>query len=154
MKFRNSIIVILAVIISLFTFNTGAFAEQLGVINLNQILQNYSKSQTARADIKNRETELQKFVENARKSVQTAKTTAEKKKLEDKYNTELKQKVAAINAEQTRKVQEIQADIFNAIKSIASQKQISTVLSKESVILGGEDLTDQVIKALSGQPAQ
>jgi len=154
MRFKTVTFVILAVIISLFTLNTSAFAEQIGVIDLNKILQNYTKSQNARADMKIKQAELQKFVENARKSVQAGKTTAEKKKLEDKYNAELKQKVAAVNAGQTQKVQEIQTNIYSAIKSAADQKQISTVLTKESVIMGGQDFTDEVLKVLNAQPVK
>ncbi|MDD3012261.1 MAG: OmpH family outer membrane protein [Candidatus Gastranaerophilales bacterium] len=154
MKFKTSIFVILTVMISLFNFNASALADQLGVVDINKILQDYSKSQSARADIKIKEAEIQKFIENAKKSVNAAKTKTEKKKLEAKYNTDLKQKVTAINAAQSRKLQEIQTNIFNAVKCVAAQKQISTVLTKESVILGGENLTDEVIKVLNEQPAK
>jgi len=154
MKFKITIVVVLAVMINLFAFNISAFAEEIGVIDINKILQGYSKSQSIKADAKIKKAELQKFVENARKSVQSAKTASQKKTLENKYNTELRQKLTVINAEQSKKVQEIQTNIFNAIKSIAAQKQISTVLTKESVIFGGQDLTDEVIKVLNEKPVK
>jgi Skp family chaperone for outer membrane proteins len=154
MRFKTLTVIFVAAIISILTFNTSAFAEQIGVIDLNKILQNYTKSESARVDLKSKKADLQKFVENARKIVEAAKTTTAKKSLEDKYNAELKQKVNAINADQTKKVQEIQTNIYSAIQSVAAQKQISTVLSKESVIMGGQDFTDEVIKVLNEPPVK
>jgi len=140
---------VLTLIISFFTFNTCAFAEQIGVVDLGKILENYTKSVNARQDLSTQKANLQKFVENARKTVQAAKTQPEKKKLEDKYNAELKQKIATINQQQTQKGQEIQTNIFNTIKTIAEKRQIPNIFTKESLIIGGTDITDEVITTLN-----
>lgn len=42
-------------------------------------------------------------------------------------------------------------DIRTAIQKVAKQQGVSLVLSREVVLYGGTDLTDQVVKAVSGK---
>jgi outer membrane protein len=42
-------------------------------------------------------------------------------------------------------------DIRTAVEKVAKQQGISVVLSREVVLYGGVDLTDQVIKAIGGK---
>jgi outer membrane protein len=42
-------------------------------------------------------------------------------------------------------------DIRAAVEKVAKQQGISVVLSREVVLYGGVDLTDQVIKAIGGK---
>ncbi len=42
-------------------------------------------------------------------------------------------------------------DIRDAIQKVAKQQGVSIVLSREVVLYGGVDLTDQVVKAVSGK---
>jgi outer membrane protein len=45
----------------------------------------------------------------------------------------------------------LEKDIRSAIEKIAKDQGISIVLNREAVLYGGVDLTDQVVKAISGK---
>ena len=154
MKSKYALLSVITLAASVLTLNTSAFADQTGVVDLNKVLLNYNKSQSARQTLQASKESLQKFVETARKSVQSAKTTEQKKTLENKYNAELRQKISVINQEQNKKAQEIQLNIYNAVKDIAAQKKLSPVLTKESVIVGGEEITNDVINELNTPPVK
>jgi len=144
----KTIISLAAIIMSVLISNTGAFAEEIGTVDINKIVNNYSKAQEVVADLKVKESELQKFVAEARKDLKS-NTTSDKKVLEDKYNKELKQKSDAFKQEEIKQLSVIQENIATAIKNVADTKNIKSVFKKESMIMGAQDLTDEVIKTLN-----
>lgn len=148
MKHLKTIISLAAITISVLISNTGVFAEEIGTVDISKIVNNYSKAQEVVADLKIRESELQKFVAEARKDLKL-NTAADKKVLEDRYNKELKQKSEAFKQDEIKQLSVIQADIAKAIKNVADKKNIKSVFKKESMVMGAQDLTDEVIKELN-----
>jgi len=147
-KHLKTIISLAAITISVLISNTGVFAEEIGTVDISKIVNNYSKAQEVVADLKIRESELQKFVAEARKDLKL-NTAADKKVLEDRYNKELKQKSEAFKQDEIKQLSVIQADIAKAIKNVADKKNIKSVFKKESMVMGAQDLTDEVIKELN-----
>jgi len=151
MKFIKSLLIFISAVLILSSANKVAFAGDFAVIDVNKVVQNYNKSQNANIDFKVRKADLENFVAKARKDIQQTKTPEAKKKLETKYNSELKQKNLQIKQDQTKIIQEVQSDIYNAISSVVAKNKISVVFNKESVIFGAEDITDQIISYLNSQ---
>ncbi|MDD3012854.1 MAG: OmpH family outer membrane protein [Candidatus Gastranaerophilales bacterium] len=150
MKYLKTIISLVAITMSIFISNTGVFAEEIGTVDINKIINNYSKAQEVVADLKIKESELQKFVAEARKDLKL-NTTTDKKDLEDKYTKEFKQKTNAFKQEEIKQLSVIQRDIAKAIKNVADTKNIKSVFKKESMIMGSQDLTDEVLKILNAK---
>lgn len=150
LKYLKTIISLVAITMSIFISNTGVFAEEIGTVDINKIINNYSKAQEVVADLKIKESELQKFVAEARKDLKL-NTTTDKKDLEDKYTKEFKQKTNAFKQEEIKQLSVIQRDIAKAIKNVADTKNIKSVFKKESMIMGSQDLTDEVLKILNAK---
>ena len=134
-----------------FTFFSAAAeaAKEIGVVNLNKVIENYSKAQEITANFKIKESELQQFVLNAQKKIKEAKTPLEKKNLEENLGEQFNLKRNAYAKEQSEKWQMIEADILNKTKALSKQKKFEMILNKSGVIVGGVDITDELIKKLN-----
>lgn len=150
MKNIKSIVIVafVAIAMSFFIAKSGAFAEDIGVVDINKIAKNYSKAQEVISDLKVKESDLQKFVAEARRDLSTAKPDS-RKILADKYNAQLKEKSANFKQEEIKELSVIQSDISKAIKTVADKKNIKTVFKSESMLMGAQDLTDDVISTLN-----
>lgn len=145
---------LLAVLLCLLVFtslSSAVKAEEIGVVDMAKVGENYTVAQEVAADLKVKEKELQEFALEAQKKIKSAQTPLEKKNLEEKLVTEFNIKKNAFAKEQAEKWQNIEDDVFRKIKKIAKDKKIDVVLNKQSVIVGGEDISEQVIKDLNSE---
>ena len=148
----KKIALILTILICSFIFvctTAVAKTENIGVVNINKILENYTTAQEVTADLKVQEDELQKLVVDAKKQIKKAKTPLEKKNLEEKLTEQFSIKRNVYAKEQSEKWKKIENKVFAEIKKVAKNKKIDMVLNKQSVIIGGEDITDKVIDGLN-----
>ena len=139
-------------LISLFvftTFSTATEAKDMGVVDLNKVIDNYTEAQKVAADLKVKENELQSFVEEAQKKIKDGKTPVEKKNLEDKFSEEFNIKRNAYVKAQSEKWDKVEDNILKGIQEIYTRKKMEMVFNKQSVILGGTDITDELIKNLN-----
>ena len=120
----------------------------IAVVNIQKIVQNYNKVKILKDKQKTRLDELKNFVKDARKKIANQKDKTKKKKLEDKYNKELQKKKEVMNKEYKKGLEDINKDISKAIKNIAETNKFDLVLTKNSVLYGGKDVTKEVLKAL------
>lgn len=140
---------VLALVLA-FSFSTAnVFAEDLGIVDLDKVLNSYTKAQDVSADLKVKEAELQKFLADAQKRLKDAKTPLERKNLEDKLTAEFKIKSDSFRDAQIKEWKQIEDCVFAAISRASANKKISTVLNKAGVLQGGIDLTDDVIVILN-----
>ena len=151
MRYIKANALFLALMSSVIFSGTSAFADDFGVVDLNKIVNNYVKAQEVIADLKVKETELEKFVAEARKDIKVNESS-DKKALTDKYNKQLQEKNAAYKQEEAKKLAQIQQNIYGTIKNIADQKKIKAVFKRDSLIYGAQDLTDDVITGLNSKP--
>ena len=134
-------------ICSLILINS-AFAEPVNVVDIGKVVQNYSKAQEAKADLKIKEDEIQKLLEDAKTTLKSAKSLDEQKKLKDKYNKNLKLKKDSYLKTKTQLVENIQLNISKAIEVVAKKNKIDTIFKKENILYGGQDFSEQVISEL------
>jgi len=123
-------------------------AEKIGYVDMNRVLSSYKKAQTMSSDIKIQQAEIQKMIEEARKQVKEAKNDKEKKELEKKLTEKIQQKTNSAKAEYEKQIKELDTKVVSTIKKVAETKQVDTIFKKENLIVGGVDLTDEVIKEL------
>jgi len=149
MKMFKRTIVLLAVMSVIFGYSAKTYAVGTAIVDLDKIRENYTAAQELAADLNVKETELKKFVEEAQKQVQNAKTPLEKKNLEEKLGEQFNIKRNAYAKDQAQKWGVIEDVVVKAIKDVSNSKKFDLVLNKQVVIDGGTDITDDVIAKLN-----
>ena len=112
------------------------------VVAASSQVQNLKKEQQAKAD------EIIKFIEKARKDVASITDADKKKAAEEKYTKELQEKKQKMDTEYAEKLKAIDASISKKIAEQAQRKGYDIVLSKGIVLFGGDDITNDIIKAV------
>ena len=119
-----------------------AFVDVPQVVAASSQVQNLKKEQQAKAD------EIIKFIEKARKDVASITDADKKKAAEEKYTKELQAKKQKMDTEYAEKLKAIDASISKKIAEQAKLKGYDIVLSKGIVLFGGDDITNEIIKAV------
>jgi len=146
----KKIIISLVVIGTILCSNLEATAAQtIGFVDMTKILSSYTKAQAITTSVKSQQDEIQKMLTEARNQVQSAQTDSEKKELEKKLTEEIQQKNNVFKAEYEKNVQAIQDNIVNTVKKVAENKKIDCIFRKDNMIIGGKDITDDVLAELN-----
>jgi len=146
------------ILVGIIAFAIGAFSNNvaysvnnhlnIAVVNIKKVVQNYSKVNALKTEQKAKLNDLKKFVKDARAKIAGESDVIKKKALEDKYNKELNKKRSAMNLDYTKKLKIINKNITKVINKTAKNKQIDLVLTKNSVLYGGKDITNDILKSL------
>ena len=143
-------IISLSVIGTMFCANLGASASQtIGFVDMTKILGNYTKAQEITNEIKDQQNEIQKMITDARAQVSEAKTDTERAELEKKLSEEIQQKNNVFKADYEKNVQALQDNIITTVKKVADHKKIDFIFKKDNIIMGGKDITDEVLSELN-----
>lgn len=132
-----------------------AFAEQIGVVDMQQVMQKYTKAQTLATEVKSKETELQKLRDDlvgqlkAADSKKPALSPVEKKNLEEKLNNQFATKFKEYREWTVGQEQVLQQETSKAVSTIKEQLKLDLVLPKQAVLDGGKDVTQDVINQLN-----
>lgn len=146
----KKIVISLAVIGAMLCTNLGASAAQkIGFVDMSKILSSCTKAQEITNQVKDQQNEIQKMLTDARNQINNAQTDTEKKELEKKLTDEIQQKNNLFRAEYEKNVQTLQDSIFVTVKKVASNKKIDCIFRKDNVIIGGQDITEDVLAELN-----
>lgn len=135
-------------------YTAKAKSTDFGVVDLNKVIDNYTQAQEVAAEIKVKEAELQKFLMDAQKKVKEAKTPVEKKNLEERLGEEFNIKRNAFVKEQSEKWEKVENNIFETIEELHKKNKFDLTFNQKSVIIGGTDITEEVIKELNKNAKQ
>ena len=138
------------IVISCLTSSSVASAEGLGVaiVDVPQVVAASSEVQKLKKEQQTKAEEIVKFIEKARKDVASITDADKKKAAEEKYTKELQDKKTKMDADYANKLKAIDASISKKIEEQAILKGYDVVLSKGIVLYGGQDITNEVIKAV------
>ena len=75
----------------------------------------------------------------------------EKKNFEDKVQREYKAKVDAVSKMKNQKEEEITNNILTVVKRVATQKKIDVVVESSVILMGGVDITKEVVTGLNNK---
>lgn len=126
-----------------------AFANDIGVIDITMVWDKYDKAVKIDKTADEKDVELEKYLIEKKRVIAQGATPVERKNLEDKYVKEFQLKVEETKKWYTAEQQKLEASMMDTIKKIAAQKNICVVLNKKTTILGGVDITNEVITALN-----
>lgn len=121
---------------------------KVAVVDIQKIVESSPEIAVLRADRKSKLDELGKFVESARTAVAKETAAAKKKALEEGYNKELNLKKADIDKDYATKLTTIDKNITAIIKAKSKELTFDLVLTTSSVLDGGVNITDEIIKSL------
>lgn len=124
----------------------------VGVVDRDKIITSYPKAQTAAEEVKRSEERVQKLIEESNKQYEEAKTAkkpqAELEGLQKRLQGQIDEEVKKVQSRALSLESQLENDIDSAIKAEAATRKVDVVMLKQTVLLGGTDLTEGVVKRL------
>ena len=120
--------------------------KDMAVVDINQIVSKSAQVQSFKDDFAAKNSELNQWLKTSQEKVDAEENKEKKKELLQNYSAEYAQKRNELSKEYMAKVQEIDKDVSNTIIQAAKEKGYKSVVAKNVVIYGGDDITDEVIK--------
>lgn len=137
----------------LFTYG-AANADVIGVVDFDKVVDNYTRVKAVSNEISDKFAEIQRYTLDKEREYKKLSTPIERKNFEDSTARELAKKQEAYLKLKERKESEIDSAIKNAVKQVAIDSKVTTVIEKSAVFFGGIDLTDKVVKQLNNPAAK
>ena len=128
---------------------TSANAEVVGVVDFDKVVDNYSKVKAWSDEMSDKYTELQRYTLDKEREYKKLSTPIERKNFEEATARDIARKQEAYMKLKEKRETEIDNAIKNAVKQVAIENKIDTVVEKSVVFFGGVDITDKVVKALN-----
>ncbi len=140
----------LSLVLTALILGTGAaMAEQnIAVVDVQAVVAKSAQVQALKKEQQTKIQDLEKWLKTAQTDVEKQKTQEGKDKLLKKYNTEFAKKKEAIAKDYQTRLQAVDKSITETITTTAKAKGYNMVLSKSVVIMGGDDITADVQKAV------
>ena len=134
-------------------FNNIAMSDipanyKVAVVDVNAVVSKSAQVQALKKEQQTKLQELQKWLNNARTDVAKQSTDENKQKLAKKYDAEFAKKQEAIKKNYATKLQAIDKSITATIAQEAKAQNYNLVLSKGSVLYGGDDITASIAKVV------
>ena len=101
------------------------------------------------SELEDKTNELQRYLLGKEKEFKKLSSAVQKKNFEDQTARAFAQKQDALEKYRQKKEAEIDTAINNAIKQVAMENKIDTVLDSRVVFYGSIDITDKVLKKLN-----
>ncbi len=139
----------LSSLMALLCFGGVANAETIGIVDFDKIVDNYTKVKVLSDQISDKYAEIQRYTLDKEREYKKLSTPLERKNFEDATAKELAKKQEAYIKLKEKKEAEIDASIKAAIKQVAMENKITTVVEHTVVFFGGIDITDKVVKVLN-----
>lgn len=143
-------ILCLALFVASFGFSYAS-AEVIGVVDFDRVLENYSKVKALSDEMSDKYTEIQRYTLDKEREYKKITSPVERKNFEDNTARELQRKQDAYLKLKDKKEAEIDTAIKAAIKQVAIENKIDTVVEQGVVFFGGVDITSKVVKVLNGK---
>ncbi len=146
---------VLASLLASAVLTGSALAQQVGIVDMQEVTQKYTKAQELAIKVKNREDDLQKLRDSLLGKLKAGDkmTPVEKKNLEDKLNTEFATKFQEYRDWTVTQEQSLKSDFDDALKQVAQNQKLDLIIAKQTVLMGGRDITTDVIDALNKSTA-
>lgn len=128
----------------LFMCTNIAFAENIGVVDLQSVVNNSKQVKQLKLEYDKKFEELNKIVANARMEVAKETDLQKIAQIEEKYTKEFNMKKSALEREYNSKVAAIESKIREQVKKKALEKKYDYVFAKSVVLHGGDDITSEV----------
>lgn len=151
MKFDLKFAAVTALVLGI-GIGSAAIAEgvsgKVAVVDVPKIVSESKQVQALKDEQAKKSQELNKWLDVVRADVAKQQTEAGKEKLLKKYEGELAKKREANAKDYAKKLSEIDKNISATIEAQAKANGYDLVLSKSTVLYGGEDITAEIAKVV------
>lgn len=128
-------------------FVAPAFAiNKVAVVNVQKVVNKSAQVQILKKDQEAKAKELTQFVQKANAEIQAQTDDAKKKALVKKYEKELATKREANAKAYQSRLEAIDKSISGIITNYAKANGYDLILNKGSVLYGGVDVTEELLK--------
>jgi len=136
-------LVFMGSVVALALTQTGSVASaassgSVGVVNQQEVFAGHP-------DLENIRTQMQNFAQDVQKEYEEKSAGMSDQEKQD-YARQCAQRV---QQKEQELLEPVMTAIKAAVKKVADQKGLAVVITKEAVIYGGQDITQDVIKALA-----
>lgn len=150
---------LLTIVLSVLVLGLGGLraaqaADTIGTVDYDKLVRSYNKAQIFNDDMKAKEADLEKMRAEFVKQIREAKTKQPNNPVAvDQLQKSLEDKLA-VKVNEYRDSQEAQAKSLEnamntAIETVAHSKNLSVILAKQTVLVGGTDITNEVLAKLN-----
>lgn len=134
-------------VMSVMSVNTAsADVDKIAVVDLQKVVSSSSQVKVLKDEQYKKATELEKWLQIAKKDIEKQSTAENKQKLIKKYDAELARKREMNTKEYNKKLGEIDESVSRTIATFAKSKNYDLVLAKSNVLFGGIDITNEIMK--------
>lgn len=123
-------------------------APKYAVVDVQKVVASSKQVKALKVEQEKQAKELAKWIETAKADVDKQKTDAAREKVAKKYDEQLVKKREASAENYAKKLTAIDDSISAEIAKTAKANGYDMVFSKSTVLYGGDDLTDVIIKAV------
>lgn len=135
-------------ILALIGISTGVYAENIAVVDLQQIVDNSSHVKQLKQEHSKKMAELDKIIVNARGEISNESDPAKVLLLEDKYMKEFNSKRENLEKDYAAKLAIIEKNIKAEISKKAEKDSYEYVFAKSVVLYGGKDITSELLNSV------
>ena len=135
------------------SLNTPAMSDatsgvKIGVVDVNAVVAQSAQVKNLKKEEEAKRVELDKWLKTVKSDIDKQSTKENKEKLLKKYDAEFVKKQSAHKEAYQKKLTEIDKSISTTINEQAKARGYNIVLTKNSVLYGGDDSTQAIIKVV------
>jgi len=152
---KKNIITVLIVAIAFaggYSMNNRAISEntdyKIAVVDVQQLVANSKEVRNLKVEQEKKMQTMQATLNKARAEMAKETDSTKLKALEQKYRDDINKQKIAMENEYNTKFTQIDKNIRNAVIEKARSMNYNLVLPKNMVLLGGDDITNQVAPAV------
>lgn len=142
------ILVALLVAFTCGVYVKSIFTPSIAVVNLEQVLEQSPKLNAIRKDNEVKLNELTQWIDEVNKEIDAETDAVKHQKLANQYRKLTSEKENVIKQEYSNRIKEVDAEITALIDKVAKQHGCNAVFANTSMVTGGKDITEDVIKEL------
>ena len=126
----------------------SADTTKIAVVDVQKVVASSKQVKTLKDEQYKKATELEKWLEVVKNDISKQSSEENKKKLIKKYDLELAKKREVISKDYNKKLNEIDLSVSQTIVNYAKSKGYDIVLAKNTVLFGGIDITNEILKVV------
>jgi len=128
--------------------NVAIADTKVAIVDIQAVVSKSAQVQALKKEQQTKIQELEKWITTVRADVEKQKTKEGKEKLIKKYDAEFAKKKELISKNYQTKLQDIDKSISATIASQAKLKGYDLVITKGTVLYGGDDITADIMKVV------